>query len=156
MASALENVWGSIIHGTDLKSHASLSKNPIVKHAVGEECIHKLLLAGSFFSFTFKVQVMLLMNPICFCVYHTLQCNVIIIMWFVTEKLCTLFVMYTLRNGSHFEPICMYTSAYGCLSKTCTILWCGMKYLGCVYTETFSPEFVSKLLRFHVLFTRKL
>ena len=26
---------------------------------------------------------------------------------------------------------------------------------GCAYTETFSPEIVSKSLRFHVLFTRK-
>ena len=48
------------------------------------------------------------MNLICFCVYHTLPCNVII-MLFVTEKLCTVFVMYTLGNGSHFEPNCMYT-----------------------------------------------
>ena len=75
MASVLGNVWGSIIRGTVFRPHASLSKNPIVKHAVGEECIHMLLLAGPFFSFSLKVQVMLLINlissvSVCTTLYH--------------------------------------------------------------------------------------
>ena len=114
----LKMCWGSIIHGTGFRPQASLSKNPIVKHTVGEVCIHKPFLAGQCFSFSLKVQVMLLMNLICFCVYHTLPYNVTIIMLFVPKKLCKEFAMYTLRNVSHFEPNCMYTPVYGCLSKT--------------------------------------
>ena len=72
MASAFEICGGSIIHGTGYRPHLSSPNNPIVKHVVGEARIHKLLLAGPFFSLFFKVQAMLLMNLIRFCVYHTL------------------------------------------------------------------------------------
>ena len=44
----LKMCGGSIIHGTVFRPHASLSNNPILKHAVGEVCIHKLFLAGPF------------------------------------------------------------------------------------------------------------